>query len=295
MRDALAPLQQELQQTMQAPIEGATRLQAALAGVNQQISRSDLVVAQVRLEQIRARIAGEAPPSIDREALMQAAMDRALAGAQGDVLRAQQGVSVTPFEVLRGLATAQPELPGPVAVARAGQLSGQVRAGEAAIQAQQPGLLALQRAADAAAIQSRDAQRVATAYQDAFSRQQQLLAALGQRPGEGNAITPEQAGQAAAEAARAQIASAQRGQGAADQLLLPSTIGTGPAASRVPPVALTFNVGGLIVNVGTTATRDQIKAAAQEQVNAALDQFLDEALDGRAAPSTAPTMVGGRR
>jgi hypothetical protein len=258
---------------MQAPIEGATRLQAALAGVNQQISRSDLVVAQVRLEQIRARIAGEAPPPIDREALMQAAMDKALAGAQGDVLRAQQGVSITPYETLRQLATASPELPGPVAVTRAGQLSGQVRAGEAAIQAQQPGLLALQRAADAAAIQSRDAQRVATAYQDAFSRQQQLLAALGQRPGEGNAVTPEQAGQTAADAMRRQIGAAQ--------------------ASRVPP--LTFNTGGLTINVGAGATRDQIKAAAQEQVSAALDQFLDEALDGRATPSTAPTMVGGRR
>jgi hypothetical protein len=63
----------------------------------------------------------------------------------------------------------------------------------------------------------------------------------------------------------------------------------------VPPVALTFNAGGLTINMGAGATRDQIKAAAQEQVNAALDQFLDEALDGRAAPSTAPTMVGGRR
>jgi TP901 family phage tail tape measure protein len=305
IRDALAPLQRELQETMQAPIEGATRLQAALAGVNQQISRSDLVVAQVRLEQIRARIAGEAPPSIDREALMQAAMDKALASAQRDVITAQQGVSVTPYETLRGLATAPPELPGPVAVARAGQLSGQVRAGEAAALAAQPGLLALQRAADAAAIQSRDAQRVATAYQDAFSRQQQLLAALGQRPGEGNAITPEQAGQAAAEAARAQIASAQRGQG---QLLLPSTSGTGPAAwqgqrpggagsfasTPLLPPTMTFNFGDFnFPQSGLSA--EQIKAIAKEQSDAAIDKFVDEGLAQAPGPAAAPTLAGSKR
>lgn len=278
LRDTLEPLRAQLQQTMEAPIEGATRLQAALAGVNQQISRSDLVVAQVRLEQIRARIAGEAPPPIDREALMQAAMDRALAGAQGDVLRAQQGVSITPYETLRQLATAPPELPGPVAVARAGQLSGQVRAGEATITAQQPQLLVLQRAADAAAMQARNAQRIAQAYQEAYDRQTQLTGAIGQRPG--STRTPEQAGEQAAEAMRAQIAGRSAG-----------------AASTPPPGAgpqFTLNAGGLAVYVTAAPTKEAIKAAARAEVGAALDQLIDEAL--AANPVTAaPTVTGQRR
>jgi hypothetical protein len=146
---------------------------------------------------------------------------------------------------------------------------------------------------------------VATAYQDAFSRQQQLLAALGQRPGEGNAITPEQAGQAAAEAARAQIAAAQRGQG---QLLLPSTSGTGPAAwqgqraggagSFAPtpllPPRITLNFGDFNFPTGGLSA-EQIKAIAKEQAGMAIDQFVDEGLAQAPGPAAAPTLAGSKR
>jgi TP901 family phage tail tape measure protein len=327
VQDRLSQNQESLNQWLQAPIRGTRELEESLGRVQDRIAGSDLTLAQTRYEQIRARIEGAPPPTIDIEALRQAAMTRALASAEGDVLTARGRVELDPLERARRLAAARPEVSGPEAIANVRTLAPQVFADEGTIRQRTPAITAAQRAAqDAAAAAQRqeqaardrlqaiqrDAQAAQQAAQDyaAATQRAQEIAQEGGQPT--TARTPEQQArldqltrQAQEAAQRAQEASAAfqaqyaagraAGQGAADQLLLPSTIGTGPAASRVPPVALTFNAGGLTINMGAGATRDQIKAAAQEQVNAALDQFLDEALDGRAAPSTAPTMVGGRR
>jgi TP901 family phage tail tape measure protein len=86
VQDRLSQNQESLNQWLQAPIRGTRELEEALGRVQDRIAGSDLTLAQTRYEQIRARIEGAPPPTIDIEALRQAAMTRALASAEGDVL-----------------------------------------------------------------------------------------------------------------------------------------------------------------------------------------------------------------
>jgi TP901 family phage tail tape measure protein len=340
VQDRLSQNQESLNQWLQAPIRGTRELEEALGRVQDRIAGSDLTLAQTRYEQIRARIEGAPPPTIDIDALRQAAMTRALASAEGDVLTARGRVELDPLDRARRLAAARPEVSGPEAIANVQNLAPQVFADQATIQQRTPAIQAAQRAAQDAALAAqrqeqaardrlqgiqRDAQAAQHAAQDyaAATQRAQEIAQEGGQPT--TARTPEQQARldqltqaATAAAQRAQEASAAfqaqyavgraAVQGAAGQLLLPSTIGTGPAAwqgqraggagSFAPtpllPPTMTFNFGDFNFPQGGLSA-DQIKAIAKAQSDAAIDKFVDEGLAQAPGPAAAPTLAGSKR
>jgi TP901 family phage tail tape measure protein len=329
IQDRLSQNQESLNQWLQAPIRGTRELEEALGRVQDRIAGSDLTLAQTRYEQIRARIEGAPPPTIDIEALRQAAMTRALASAEGDVLQARGRVELDPLERARRLAAARPEVSGPEAIANVRNLAPQVFTDEATIRQRTPAIQAAQRTAQDAALAAqrqeqaardrlqgiqRDAQAAQQAAQDyaAATQRAQEIPQEGGQPT--TARTPEQQARldqltqaATAAAQRAQEASAafQAGQG---QLLLPASIGTGPAAwqgqraggagSFAPtpllPPTMTFTFGDFTFpQSGLSA--DQIKAIAKEQAGTAIDKFVDEGLTQAPGPAAAPTLAGSKR
>jgi hypothetical protein len=207
VQDRLSQNQESLNQWLQAPIRGTRELEEALGRVQDRIAGSDLTLAQTRYEQIRARIEGAPPPTIDIEALRQAAMTRALASAEGDVLTARGRVELDPLERARRLAAARPEVSGPEAIANVRNLAPQVFADEATIRQRTPAITAAQRAAQDAALAAqrqeqaardrlqgiqRDAQAAQQAAQDyaAATQRAQEIAQEGGQPT--TARTPEQ-------------------------------------------------------------------------------------------------------
>jgi TP901 family phage tail tape measure protein len=329
VQDRLSQNQESLNQWLQAPIRGTRELEEALGRVQDRLAGSDLTLAQTRYEQIRARIEGAPPPTIDIEALRQAAMTRALASAEGDVLQARGRVELDPLERARRLAAARPEVSGPEAIVNVRTLAPQVFTDEATIRQRTPAIQAAQRTAQDAALAAqrqeqaardrlqgiqRDAQAAQQAAQDyaAATQRAQEIAQEGGQPT--TARTPEQQARldqltqaATAAAQRAQEASAafQARQG---QLLLPSTSGTGPAAwqgqraggagSFAPtpllPPRITLNFGDFNFPTGGLSA-EQIKAIAKEQAGMAIDQFVDEGLAQAPGPAAAPTLAGSKR
>jgi TP901 family phage tail tape measure protein len=329
VQDHLSESQESLNQWLQAPLRGTRELEEALGRVQDRVAGADLTLAQTRYEQIRARIEGAPPPIIDIEALRAAAMTRALGGAESDVLRARRQVEIDPLERSRRLAAQRPEVSGEEAIINVQRLAPDVYRDEAAIRQGTPAVREAQRRAQdaqrraqAAEQDSRDrldviqrdsaqAQAAAQDYAQELGRQQEI-AQRGGAPTTGR--TPEQQARldqltqaATAAAQRAQEASAafQAGQG---QLLLPSTIGTGPAAwqgqrpggagSFAPtpllPPTMTFNFGDFnFPQSGLSA--DQIKAIAKEQAGTAIDKFVDEGLAQAPGPAAAPTLAGSKR
>jgi TP901 family phage tail tape measure protein len=330
VQDRLSQNQESLNQWLQAPIQGTRELEEALGRVQDRIAGSDLTIAQTRYEQIRARIEGAPPPTIDIEALRQAAMTRALASAEGDVLQARGRVELDPLERARRLAAARPEVSGPEAIVNVRNLAPQVFADEATIRQRTPAIQAAQRRAQDAALAAqrqeeaardrlqliqRDAQAAQQAAQDyaAETQRAQEIAQEGGQPT--TARTPEQQARLdqltqAAQAAAGRVQEATAAYRAAQQgaLLLPATSPTGallnvpvanPNAPRGDPrlgasPAMTFNFGDFnFPQSGLSA--DQIKAIAKEQAGAAIDQFVDEGLAQAPGPAAAPTLAGSKR
>jgi hypothetical protein len=244
-------------------------------------------------------------------------------------LQARGRVELDPLERARRLAAARPEVSGPEAIANVRTLAPQVFADEATIRQRTPAIQAAQRAAQDAALAAqrqeqaardrlqgiqRDAQAAQQAAQDyaAATQRAQEIAQEGGQPT--TARTPEQQARldqltqaATAAAQRAQEASAafQAGQG---QLLLPSTIGTGPAAWQGQRA---WRRGELCADAAAAAHHDvqlrgfQLPAErpvcgpdqgdCQRAGGHAIDKFVDEGLAQAPGPAAAPTLAGSKR
>jgi TP901 family phage tail tape measure protein len=328
VQDRLAQNRESLNQWLQAPIAGTRAFEEALGRVQDRISGFDLTIASARLERLEARAEHRAP-IIDRAAIRAAVRQRAIESARGDVIQATEHVEIDPFERARRLAAARPEVSGPEAIINVRNLAPQVYTDEATIRQRTPAIQAAQRTAQDAALAAqrqeqaardrlqgiqRDAQAAQQAAQD-YAAEIQRAQEIAQEGGQPTtARTPEQqarldqltqAATAAAQRAQEAAAAFRAGQG---MLLLPSTIGTGPAAwqgqtaagpnaTRVDPIfnlslPQTYNFGGGPVDLN--AMRRELEAGQAKQRDAALAAAADYNAGLRSgATNTKSSMLAG--
>jgi hypothetical protein len=301
VRDRLAENQYALQQFLQAPVAGFKELERTIGATQDRIGGFDLTIDAARVERLQARLEHRAPV-LDRAAIRDATRRRALAEAQGAVLRDQEGLLTGAVDRERRLLTLPDELPAPAILAAVGALVPGIRRDERTVHdleqrahAAQQALQAAQQRAAAGDLAARDrlfpleqaARAAAQAAQDEKDRQaraKEIEGRLGVPPP--GAINPY------APASVLINSNLPLGNAA-----LAGTTAAGPNATRVDPIfnlslPQTYNFGGGPVDLN--AMRRELEAGQAKQRDAALAAAADFNAGLRSgATNTKSSMLAG--